>query len=43
MIPEDPTSIGPYLYYLIDNYGMLSLAQIRAFEETYLDRAKQDN
>jgi hypothetical protein len=30
---EDPTSINPVLHYLIDNYGIVSLAQIRFFKE----------
>jgi hypothetical protein len=36
MIPEDATMANPVLHYLIDNYGVVSLAQIRASEETYL-------
>lgn len=45
MIPGDAKSDNPVLYYLIDNYGVISLAQIRAFEATYLrgqNRAAQD-
>jgi hypothetical protein len=46
MIPEDLTSIDPILHYLVDNHGVVSLARIRAFKETYIDgqnRAAQDN
>jgi hypothetical protein len=46
LIPDDPRSIDPVLHYLIDNYGVVSLAQICAFKETYIDGktcAKQDN
>jgi hypothetical protein len=45
MIPDDPTSIDPELHYLIDNYGVVTLEQIRSFEETYLaqeNRGAQD-
>jgi hypothetical protein len=46
MIPEDPTSIDPVLHYLVDNYGVVSLARIQAFKEKYIDgknRTTQDN
>jgi hypothetical protein len=36
MMPEDATMANSALHYLFDNYGVVSLAQIQAFEETYL-------
>jgi hypothetical protein len=46
MIPEDPFDADSDLVYLVDNYGVVDLAQIRSFEEQYLignSRASQDN
>jgi hypothetical protein len=45
-IPEDPMNPNSDTNNLIDNYGRISLAEIRAFEELYIDqpiRPAQDN
>jgi hypothetical protein len=36
-IPVDPTDPNSDTDNLIDSYGRIALAEIRAFEETYLD------
>ena len=45
-IPTNPLAPESEKAYLIDNYGMISLEQIREFEETYMNlpiRPSQDN
>ena len=37
-IPIDPTDINSETNYLIDNYGMISLEEIRNFEMTYISQ-----
>ena len=46
VIPTDAMDLNSDTNYLIDNYGMISLEEIRAFEETYITkpiRPAQDN
>jgi hypothetical protein len=37
-IPQDPQDINSDTDYLIDNYGMIALDEIRRFKETYISQ-----